>query len=354
VAGIASVEFLVGTSERRARLAPIGCVGFLPGESHFARLHVEGERVALLPGDRFIVRGFSRTATGGATLGGGVVLDVAPPRRRRSDPELARELARLAVGDVDTALRERIRRAGYAGRDTRELTREVGLDARALEACVQRLETAGDVARAGAHILVDAPALARLRDDMEAALDAFHASEPMRPGMQRAALRGRLPENVPPAIADCALAGLEHAGVIASEGELVRRPAHRARLDPAASAATERILADAVRTGLEPLAPRDWAEQLGVSLERFRDLVAHLERERRLVRAPGDLWFDTGAVEKLRDRVVAHLERHGELDTQSYKALIGTSRRTAMPLMELLDELHVTRRQGDARVLRKG
>lgn len=354
VAGIASVEFLVGTSERRARLAPIGSEGFLPGERGFARLHVEGERLALLPGDRFILRGFSRTGTGGATLGGGVVLDVAPLRRRRSDPELRRELARLETGDLDTAVRERVRRAGFAGRDTRALCREIGLDAGALAACLQRLESAGDVARAGAHTLVDAPTLERLRETLVAALDAFHRSEPMRPGMQRAALRGRLPENVPSEIADCALAGLERTGVVASEGELVRRPEHRPRLDAAASAAAERILAEAVRTGLEPPAPRDWAEQLGVSLERFRDLVAHLERERRLVRAPGDLWFDTAAVEQLRERVVAHLERHGELDTQSYKALIGTPRRTAMPLMELLDELHVTRRQGDSRVLRKG
>jgi hypothetical protein len=34
--------------------------------------------------------------------------------------------------------------------------------------------------------------------------------------------------------------------------------------------------------------------------------------------------------------------------------LIGTSRRTAMPLMELLDELHVTRRQGETRIPRSG
>lgn len=353
-AGIASVEFLVGTTERRARLAPIGSDGFLPGERGFARLHVEGEPVALLPGDRFIVRGFSGAGSGGATLGGGVVLDVAPPRRRRSDPDLARELALLEGGDAATALRVRIGRAGYAGRDTRALARELGLTGDELGESLQQLEATGDVARAGAHHAVDAAALSRLAAMLLEALDAFHRSEPMRPGMQRAALRGRLPDNVPVEIADRALANLEGSGLVASEGELVRRAEHRPRLDDAARIATERILAEARRAGLEPPAPRDWAGQLGVSLERFRDLVAHLEREGRLVRAPGDLWFDASTVDALRVRVVAHLEQHGELDTQRYKALIGTSRRTAMPLMELFDELHVTRRQGDARILRKG
>ena len=54
-------------------------------------LHLRAPMV-LLPGDRFILRGFARTAMGGATLGGGSVLDVAPPHRRR--PGSARYLHR--------------------------------------------------------------------------------------------------------------------------------------------------------------------------------------------------------------------------------------------------------------------
>ena len=38
-------------------------------------------------------------------------------------------------------------------------------------------------------------------------------------------------------------------------------------------------------------------------------------------------------------------------DPQALKALIGTSRRTAMPLMALLDDLQVTRRDGSVRRL---
>jgi len=52
--------------------------------------------------------------------------------------------------------------------------------------------------------------------------------------------------------------------------------------------------------------------------------------------------------------VIAHFAADETLDTQTYKALIGTSRRTAMPLMELLDEMHITRRQGEVRILRSG
>ncbi len=347
-----AVEFLVGTAERRAHLAPIGTREFEPGARLFARLHVDGDPVAMLPGDRFIVRGFARTEGAGATLGGGVVLDVAPPHRRRSDPALARELGVLERAEPVECVYERVRRNGLSGVDPRVLVPQLGLERAALSHLLEALEADGRLIRAGANDWIDAACVARLEAELFAALDAFHRAEPMRPGMPRAALRGRLASNVPPAVSELAVERLVASGRFRAEAEWVALESHRPTLDAEARAATERIVAEARSAGLDPPNPADWAKQLGVDLPRFRDLVAHLEREGALLRAPGDLWFDRAAVDALCEAVRAHFTSEETLDTQQYKALIGTSRRTAMPLMELLDELHVTRRQGDVRILR--
>jgi selenocysteine-specific elongation factor len=351
---ITSVEVLVGTAERRAHLAAIGAAAFLPGQSTYARLHIDGPGLAVLPGDRFIVRGFAKSAAAGATLGGGVVLDAAPPPRRRSDPALLAELERLRVGDPAEGLRARVSRAGYAGRATRDLARESGLAEAEVDELLSASESAPSVLETGGRRWIDAAMAQRLERALLGGLDEFHAREPMRPGMPRAAMRGRLPENVPREACELAIARLEASGRIVREQDLVRLAEHRPVLDPAATAAAARIAGEAERAGLDPPSPKDWAEQLGVSLGHLRDLLAHLEREGELVRAPGDLWFARGAVEALRQRVEQHFRTQSELDTQTYKALIGTSRRTAMPLMELLDELHVTRRRGEVRVARAG
>jgi selenocysteine-specific elongation factor len=71
-----------------------------------------------------------------------------------------------------------------------------------------------------------------------------------------------------------------------------------------------------------------------------------------MVRTPGDLWFDAGAIAALRERILTHFESHERLETPAYKALIGTTRRTAVPLMEYFDDEHLTARSGDARILR--
>jgi len=344
-----SVSLLAGTAERLARIAPIGDPVLAPGTSRFARLHLS-EPMALLPGDRFVLRGFARTAIG-ATQGGGVVLDVAPPHRRRSDAELVAELEQLAFRDAETDVRVRVRRAGLAGTTRAALARETGRTAGEITAAIESAHKSGALEIAGECVL-EAGALARIEQGLVAALDAYHAVEPLRPGMPAGALRGALPGNVPRVAAERALERLAGAGVVVLEAESVRLAKHRPTLDRAAQKACDAIAALLAEAGLEAPALREVAAHVGLAEASARDLLAHLEREHRLVRARPDLWFDAGAVDALRQRVLDHFAGRDALDTPAYKALIGTSRRTAVPLMELFDAERLTVRVGEVRKLR--
>jgi selenocysteine-specific elongation factor len=350
----AAIEFLTGTAKRRARLAPIGDEPLRPGEVGFARLHIDGEPVALAPGDRFIARGFSRNAESGSTVGGGVVLDVAPPHRRRSDPEVRRDLAQLAAGEPEERLAVLIRRSGFRGVERDRLRREAGLDAEISDALLAALAAEGEIASTASDRWLGASALEDLEARLLANLAAYHRSEPIRPGMPTSALRGSLPENVARDSVELVVSRLVGRGQIAIEGDLVRLPDHRPTLSDADQALVTRIAAEARSAGLEPPSLKDWEERLGIGGDPLRNLLAHLVRTEQLVRAPGDLWFDRAAVDALREKVIAHLRERGRLETPDYKALIGTSRRTAVPLMELFDQEHLTVRSGEARILRRG
>jgi selenocysteine-specific elongation factor len=348
------VEFLVGTSERRGRVAAIGTDPLVPGATQFARIHLDGAPVPILPGDRFIARGFARTAMGGQTLGGGVVLDAAPPHRRRSEVALVRDLEDLARRDAKTDLLVRIRRSGLSGIAAETLARETGLDRAARESALAEIAKSGDGVATPAGTWLGRDAVGDLESRLLGALASYHAEEPLRPGMPIGALRGRLPDNVPRDAVELAIARLVERDALRVEGEVARLPEHRPTLDAEGEALTRRLLAEASSAGLEPPSERDWAQRHSVDVDRLRDLLAHLARDGRLVRARDDLWFDRGAVDALRERVRVHLREHGRLSTQQYKELIGTTRRTAVPLMELFDAEHLTLRSGDARVLRGG
>src|SRR5262249_31206105 len=185
-----------------------------------------------------------------------------------------------------------------------------------------------------------------------AAVAAYQEVEPRRPGMPAGALRGALPENVPSAATQLALERLARAGEIAIDADHVRLARHQPTLDPAARAACDEIASLLAQAALEAPSLRDVAAKVGLAESAARDLLAHLEREGRAVRARPDLWVDARAVDALRGRVIDHFARSAALDTPAYKALIGTSRRTAVPLMELFDAERLTVRRGEVRRLR--
>jgi selenocysteine-specific elongation factor len=349
----AAIEFLTGTAKRRARLAPIGAEPLRPGETGFARLHIDGEEVALAPGDRFIARGFARNVASGSTVGGGIVLDVAPPHRRRTDPEVRRDLARLATGEPEERIAVPIRRSGFQGSKIDGLRREAGLETKTTDETLAVLAAKREIASTASHRWLHRDALEDLEGRLLANLDAYHSAEPIRPGMPTSALRGSLPENVARDTAELIVSRLSERGLIEIEGDLARLPDHRPTLSAADEALVVRIAAEARTAGLEPPSLKDWEKRLGIETDRLRNLLAHLVRAGSLVGAPGDLWFDRESVDALREKVVTQLRERGRLETPDYKALIGTSRRTAVPLMELFDQEHLTVRSGEVRVLRR-
>jgi selenocysteine-specific elongation factor len=69
------VRFHVGTQEVMARVLLVDRPQLEPGEVSYGRFRLEAPIIAL-PGDRFVIRSYSPIIT----IGGGTLLDVAPPR----------------------------------------------------------------------------------------------------------------------------------------------------------------------------------------------------------------------------------------------------------------------------------
>ena len=130
-------------------------------------------------------------------------------------------------------------------------------------------------------------------------------------------------------------------------------PAHPA---PAAVAPDDPALANVAAAlaegALSPPSPVELAGRLGVSEPRVAVLLAALCDTGRAV-AAGGMWFDSRAA----DRARAEAERAlagGTMGLGELRDLWGVSRRHALALAEHLDAAGVTRRMGEARVLRRG
>jgi selenocysteine-specific elongation factor len=104
------------------------------------------------------------------------------------------------------------------------------------------------------------------------------------------------------------------------------------------------------------VAPRtdaEVAEEAGLS---ERDAVVAwraLEAAGQAVRVGRNLHFHPEPLSELEARVVAMCERDGQATIAGVRDELGTSRKYAQALLEHLDRTKVTRRAGDAHVLRQ-
>src|SRR5579883_2947797 len=105
----------------------------------------------------------------------------------------------------------------------------------------------------------------------------------------------------------------------------------------------------------EPSSGRVWRRrrcvlaQSGVEPARARSLLQILLRERQLVRVSDDLVFHRSAIENLRQMMASR--RSARFNVAVFKEWTGISRKYAIPLLEYLDREHVTRREGDERLV---
>jgi selenocysteine-specific elongation factor len=141
----------------------------------------------------------------------------------------------------------------------------------------------------------------------------------------------------------------EPAPSLAGEPARSAAPAGAATLDRAAERLAELLRAD----GRAPRADAELAEAAGLAASAAAARWRALERAGLAVRVARNLHFAPAPLAELTGRIVEICERDGSATIASVRDELGSSRRYVQALLEHLDAEKVTRRVGDAHVLRR-
>ncbi len=334
----APVHFHAGTAEIEAEIRLVGGSTVVkPGQHAYARI-VLREPALLLPGDRFIIRMFSPVVT----IGGGVVLDTGGVRYRKSDIP-AKRLDVLAGADAGQKVALLVRESKF-GLSFADLVARTGLAERDIEAAARSPQLV--LLRQPQPWLLDRDWCEKTRQHTLSSVKAFHTANPLLPGIAKQDLRGRELADAPPFVFDAVVGG---APDLAVEGEIVRSRNHKVVFkqdEQDARAAIERAFEQA---GLAAPAVNEVLAKSGVEAARARSLLQILIREKRLVRINTDLVFHHSALESLRTLLAGR--KSSRFNVGAFKDWTGISRKYAIPLLEYLDREHITRREGDERLV---
>jgi selenocysteine-specific elongation factor len=321
-----------------------------PGESAFAQLRLE-HPVLLLPGDPFVLRSYSPQAT----LGGGRVLDPAPPRRRRRSAEALALLAALDHQEDADKVRLLVAQSLYSGLSLEELVIRSGLPVKKADALLTPLLSAGELVQTvrEPRIFLARDAFAALKEGLSQEVEAYLRDNPIKDGIGKEELKTRLPKRSDPRFFGPLLAALEKEGKLVTERDLVKLPGRKGAATAGQAGLQEKIAAGLQKGGAEPPTLKELCAALGCGEKELLEHLNFLVREGKVVKVKSDVFYAPEPIATVREKLVAFLKEKGEIIPPEFRELTGLSRKFMIPLLEYFDSTRVTIRVGDKRVLRK-
>jgi selenocysteine-specific elongation factor len=321
------VRLHIGTADVGARVvAPGGA--FQPGDRRPARLVLQ-EPVLARAGDRFVLR----LASPPSTIGGGVVVDPLPPRRRAVPWE---RLVRH-----DESLGRLLGEAGVEGLAWSGLAARMGVPDVELRSLLARADLAVGIGQR----YYDPGTLSGVVSSVEQLVEEEHRRDPLGDGLVVATVPARLRATAE--LVDRAVVDLIRAGKVERRGALLARAGWVPLIEAANDAFRTLILAELRAAGAEPPDVATLAERHN------RDpvpILRLLERDQRVVSVESGRFYAAEEVERLVTRLRAGMTEGREYSPSELRDVLGLSRKYLIPFLEYCDRKRITERRATGRV----
>jgi selenocysteine-specific elongation factor len=340
----APVTVYTGAAEVEARVSLLQSDELAPGDTGWAQLRL-AQPLAVVRGDFFVVRSPNRT------LGGGQIVDAHARRHKRFQPQVAATLETMARGTPEDLLVQAM--GVQPPQELGALAEKAGLtmgDAQTVAAGLVAQNQAfvlgsggGSSPIAARTLLVSAAGWREMERQAASILTTYHQQYPLRRGMPLEELKSRLALGQRVFVA--VMERLQAGEVVAVQGNALSTPGWHVRFSAQQQAGVDRFLSALAQAPYAPPARAEMVTELG------DEVVAALLDQGVLVRVRDDVLFGAEAYRAMRDGVIARIRQQGRTTVADVRDLFDTSRRYAIALLEHLDQEHVTRRDGDDRVL---
>ncbi len=340
------VKLFVGASETVANLRLLGAEELKPGEEGWIQLELRNEVVAVR-GDRYILR----RPSPGETLGGGVIVDHQPKgRHKRSDSNVLKSLASLSQGSPSDVLLEAALALNAAS--IKEIVSRSRLDSSNAEIALKELLDAGSLVPletgtltiTSDTLVIAFPNWSVLSSKAIQTVESYHKNYPLRRGIPREELKSRL--KLQPRVFNAIITSLGIRHSLIESGSFVSLPTHEIKFDSGQQAKVQGLMRKFDQNPFGPPSVKECQAEVGEEV--FNALV----ESRELILVSQDVVFRKRdydvIVEKIRDAI----QQKGQVTLAEVRDMLDTTRKYVQALLEHLDSIGITIRDGDYRKLR--
>lgn len=337
------LHLFTGTSEILCRAVLLDKEEIGPGESGYVQLRLEKE-IALRRGDKFIVRFYSPMET----IGGGVVIEPNPTKKKRFQEDVIEELRRKESGSTEDIIEMHIRNSKDEMLTVGELAKMTALSLDEVKKDVETLQDKGIIKVF--HMKKDSYTWHRendqaLQSEMIKTLQEYHATHLYRYGMQKAEIHMTFLKKVKPNVFDLYLESLVEEGVMKRRNEFLSLPQHEIVKDHVYQQVEEKLLDTFEKAGLD--FPKVSEVDFGaVPFEVVEDILLLLMEERKIIKLGEELYTLTSYIEHSKEIICLLLKEKDLITMAEIRDALETSRKNAKLIVEYMDSIKVTKRNG--------
>jgi len=332
------LSFLLGTSDISGRVYLIETDMLKPGEESFARIHLKSP-VAAKIGDKFILRRISPQDT----IGGGEVLDTEVLLGRKARNTQLEVLKAREDLTPESIIRSELLKSEKVSRTV--LFSNIPFEKTVIESAIDKLSLTKDIMLVGDSI-ISARFLEKYAEPAREILEKDHESRPWADGVEPGILAKKLklkPEKLPDLVDF-----LTGNKIAVSEKGCLRLPDHRAELKPEQMALKGKLIA---RLSASPLAAPTRKDLIDED-PAYEVVINFLRDRKELVELKGGILFTEKDFGDIVASVTEYLKEAKTAKASDIKSHLKSSRKYIIPLLERLDHIGVTVRDGDFRRLK--
>ncbi len=352
----ARVRVHLGTDEIIGRISLLDGDEVKPGEEAGVQLLLE-KPVAVWPEDRYVIRSYSPVFT----IGGGVVLGNLSPKKRKRVSDHDRDYNRKVLDILENGKQEDkillfLEESGTKGLVLEEIGVRLGMFGKNLKKALN------DPISSRKIVVVDSTnqryLTQRVTNNITAriveSLTAYHSENPLQKGLSKEELRSGLGKGIDQKVFNFCLTDLLKKETVIQEESMVRLATHKVALKGDEKKLQNDLEIWYREKGLATATVKDTLEHFQDYPESMiKEVLALLLRDEKLIKISETLYFDAAVMSRLKDDLIAFIEREGEIDAPGFKNLTGLTRKFSIPILEYLDRIKLTIRVGDKRILRK-
>ncbi len=340
------VKFFVGASETIANLRLLGTEELKPGEEGWIQLELR-DPIVTVRGDRYILRRPSPSET----LGGGVIIDHQPKgRHKRFDENILKSLASLSQGSPADILFEAA--LGLQGASIKEIILRSRLESTSAGEALQELITEGRLIllEDGAETItsdlltIALPQWNILRERVLQIVQAHHGNFPLRAGIPREELKSKL--KLSPRFFNAVIAMLAKGQLLKEKGKLVALPGHEIKFNELEQAKIQALMRKFSENPFGPPSIKESQTEVG------EDVFGALVELNELFVVSTDTVFRKRDYDRIVELIRETLSKKEKITLAEVRDMLGTTRKYAQAILEHLDAMGITMRDGNARILK--